>query len=60
VNKAKAAAAVADLLPTIVGLRESGKSLAAIAEQLNAAGHVTPRGSQWNPIQVSRALSRAA
>jgi DNA invertase Pin-like site-specific DNA recombinase len=60
VNRSKAFDRIADLLPTIVESRKAGKSLAAIAAELNSAGQVTPRGGQWNPIQVSRALSRTA
>lgn len=56
----KALAAVADLMPEITRRREAGESLAAIADALNAAGQVTPRGAGWTAMQVKRALDRAA
>jgi DNA invertase Pin-like site-specific DNA recombinase len=52
--------AVADLLPEMQQRRESGESFAAIASALNAAGQRTARGSEWQGVQVKRALDRAA
>jgi DNA invertase Pin-like site-specific DNA recombinase len=44
---------------TILSLRKDGKSLVAIAEQLNA-DTVKPRtGHKWHPTQIQRVLSRA-
>jgi DNA invertase Pin-like site-specific DNA recombinase len=59
-TKAKARAAVADLLPKLKALQAQGLSLQAIADALNAEGQVTPNGKAWHPMQVSRALNRAA
>jgi DNA invertase Pin-like site-specific DNA recombinase len=56
----RALAAVADLMPEITQRREAGETLAAIADALNAAGQVTPRGAEWTAMQVKRALDRAA
>jgi site-specific DNA recombinase len=41
-------------------LREAGKSLQGIADELNEQGHTTRRGKPWNAVQVSRVLDRAA
>jgi len=51
--------AYSDLLPIVAELRTAGKSLQAIADQLNAEGHTTRRGQPWNPVQVARVLERA-
>lgn len=51
--------AYVDLVPTIKELRDSGKSLRQIAESLNAEGHTTRTGKEWNAVQVSRVLERA-
>ena len=51
--------AYSDLLPTMQELRDAGKSLQAIADDLNAQGHTTRRGKPWNPVQVARVLDRA-
>lgn len=56
--KAKAIEEYADLIPMIEQLRGEGKTLAAIAETLNAAGHSTRRGGRWTHVQVSRLLAR--
>jgi hypothetical protein len=39
-------------------LQASGKSLRAIAEALNADGHITRRGAEWNQVQIKRVLDR--
>jgi len=57
---AKARAAVADVLPRILALKAQRLSLQAIADALNAEGSVTRSGKAWHPMQVSRALNRAA
>ncbi len=50
----------ADLYPIVQKLREDGKSLQEIADQLNDMGHATRRGKAWNRMQVSRMLKRSA
>lgn len=59
VRSKAAVEAYADLVPTIKELRDSGKSLRQIAEALNAEGHSTRTGKEWNAVQVSRVLERA-
>jgi len=54
-----AAEAYVDLVPTIKGLRDAGRSLRQIAEALNAEGHTTRTGKPWNPVQVGRVLDRS-
>jgi DNA invertase Pin-like site-specific DNA recombinase len=49
-----------DLYPVVTELRAKGRSLQAIADDLNDQGHTTRRGKPWNPMQVSRVLKRAA
>ncbi len=51
--------AYADILPMILELRDCGRSLREIAKHLNASGHVTRRGRDWNPTQVMRILKRS-
>ena len=60
VRQAKAAEAYVDLVPMMQELQASGKSLRAIADALNADGHTTRRGAQWNQVQVKRVLDRLA
>jgi DNA invertase Pin-like site-specific DNA recombinase len=55
-NRGAAKRDYAALLPTVEGLRSSGKSLRAIADTLNAQGHATRTGAAWNAMQVSRML----
>ena len=59
VRQQRAAEAYSDLLPLLAELRTAGKSLQAIADELNTQGHTTRRGKPWNPVQVSRVLERA-
>ena len=54
----QARAAYTDILPTMMRLRDAGKSLREIARHLNQAGHVTRQGQSWNPVQVKRVLDR--
>lgn len=54
----KAAEAYADLVPTIVELRDQGLSLRAIAAHLNDEGHATRLETPWSLVQVRRVLSR--
>ena len=51
--------AYSDLLPDVVRLRGEGKTLAEIAEHLDAKGHQTRRGKCWGAVQVMRLLQRA-
>jgi DNA invertase Pin-like site-specific DNA recombinase len=59
-SRALAAAAYADLSPTIATLRAEGLSLRQIAARLNAEGHTTRQGKAWNPVQVGRVLGRGS
>jgi Recombinase len=57
----KAAARTADLAPIIAEIRASGAtSLGRIAKSLNERGIRTPRGAEWQPVQVKRVLERIA
>lgn len=47
----------ADALPLAKRRTEEGASLRTIAEELNAAGLTTPRGSIWRAAQVQRMLA---
>lgn len=60
VNREKAIAEYADVLPTAQEMRRSGQSLAAIARHLNSDGYVTRTGASWSAVQVMRVLQRAA
>ena len=52
--------AYADLRPLLVELREAGRPLQVIADELNKQGHTTRRGRPWNAVQVKRILERSA
>lgn len=55
----KAAARAADLSPIIMEIRAlGGSSLRQIAAALNERGIRTPRGSEWQAVQVKRVLER--
>ena len=57
----KAADRVVDLSPIIAEIRASGAtSLGRIAKALNERGIRTPRGAEWQPVQVKRVLERVA
>ena len=58
-NSKAAQDAYIDLVPRMKQLQDSGSSLRAIADALNADGHTTRRGAQWNQVQVKRVLDRA-
>jgi DNA invertase Pin-like site-specific DNA recombinase len=58
--KANADAAYTDLAPWMSELRDSGLTLQAIADRLNAEGHTTRSGKEWNKVQVMRVLDRLA
>jgi Recombinase len=55
----RATEAYADLAPIMTAWRAEGLTLEGIAGRLNAKGHTTRRGKPWNPVQVSRVLTRA-
>lgn len=42
----------------ILPMREAGKTLAQIADALNASGVATARGGSWHPAQVKRTIDR--
>lgn len=48
-----------DLYPMVKRLRAAGRSLQAIADELNEQGHTTRRGKPWRRVQVMRVLERA-
>jgi len=48
----------AETLERIQGMRAVGASPLAIAQQLNAAGIPSRRGSKWHPFTVGRLLQR--
>jgi DNA invertase Pin-like site-specific DNA recombinase len=54
----KAAEAYNHLLPVMLEMRGTGKSLQAIADHLNASKHRTRNGAEWNSGQVKRVLDR--
>jgi len=56
----KAAAEAAKLIKIIGPMRRDGKTLMAIAADLNEMGVSTSRGGEWTATQVSRVLERAA
>jgi DNA invertase Pin-like site-specific DNA recombinase len=56
---AKAAERAAQVAPIVRELREQGRTLQAIADELNARGYETGRGKPWNHVAVLRLLSRA-
>jgi DNA invertase Pin-like site-specific DNA recombinase len=47
-----------ELGPRCHAARTAGASLQAIADDLNADQYRTPHGKPWNPMQVSRVLTR--
>ena len=57
-HTSRAVAAYADLVPQMLSLKSEGKSLAAIASELNALGHTTRTGAAWGKVQVKRAIDR--
>jgi DNA invertase Pin-like site-specific DNA recombinase len=54
----RARQAVADLLPIMRQGRAEGKTFAAIAGELNAAGHTTSTGKPWDAIGVIHCMKR--
>jgi hypothetical protein len=60
VNREKALADDANVLPVARSMRTAGSSLAAVAAHLNAEGYVTRNGAAWSAVQVMRVLKRAA
>jgi DNA invertase Pin-like site-specific DNA recombinase len=56
VKKEKRLADVADLLPALKELKEEGRSLRAIATEMESRGTTSPTGAPWNPMMVMRLL----
>ena len=56
--KAKAKRAYAHIIDSMKSLRESGKTLQAIADLLNTTGERTQRGKLWSSVAVMRVLNR--
>jgi DNA invertase Pin-like site-specific DNA recombinase len=56
VAAAKAVEAYADLAPMIVTMMAEGLSSRVVAERLNAKGHTTRMGRNWNHVQVLRVV----
>jgi len=46
------------IIDMVVSERNSGKTLAQIASDLNSAGHVTREGNQFSQIHISRILDK--
>jgi len=59
-SRLRAIEQMSDVAEFAAPLRRDGKSLARIAESLNAAEYLTRNGKAWNPVQVKRVLDRAA
>ncbi|RDJ11526.1 recombinase family protein [Rhizobium grahamii] len=57
--KAKADRFAASVLPLVSKLRDAGETLQNIAEVLNDAGKLSPRGGQWTATSVKRIIERA-
>jgi DNA invertase Pin-like site-specific DNA recombinase len=48
-----------NVLPVVLQIRAAGvRTLNGIAEALNARGLRTPRGGEWQAVQVKRAMER--
>ena len=58
-RRAQAVSAVAGVLPIVFALRRDGRTLRAIAAQLNNSGFHTARGGKWTAMQVKRAFELA-
>jgi hypothetical protein len=58
-NRAAAQDAYADLVPLCQQRHAEGRSLQAIADELNRQGHTSRRGGQFTAMQVLRILRRA-
>lgn len=60
VRSARADAKASDVAPIMRDLAASGASLRSIAAELHQRGIPSPRGAQWTPMAVKRALARDA
>jgi len=58
-NAEIATAAYEEVWPTIVMLRQQGRSFQAIADELNQQDHRTRTGKAWNKSQVKRLADRS-
>jgi DNA invertase Pin-like site-specific DNA recombinase len=59
-NRSNKLAAYEDIRPTMVDMRRDGRTLAGIAEKLNAEGHTTRNDKRWTATQVKRVLESSA
>lgn len=57
-KRKQAAEAYADIIPRIAALRQSGHTLRAIADTLNADGHTTRSGLPWSAARLVKVLRR--
>ncbi|OWV85775.1 recombinase family protein [Rhizobium sp. R693] len=57
--KTKADRFAASVLPLVGKLRDAGETLENIADALNEAGKLSPRGGQWTATSVKRVIERA-
>jgi DNA invertase Pin-like site-specific DNA recombinase len=58
-NVSLADAAYSDILPDMAAWRQAGRTLAAIARELNEQGHSTRQGRTWKAGTVANVLRRA-
>jgi DNA invertase Pin-like site-specific DNA recombinase len=58
-HRRRAGEAYGHLVPRMRALQAAGRSLAGIADDLNAEGHTTRRGKSWNKTQIKRVLDRS-
>jgi DNA invertase Pin-like site-specific DNA recombinase len=58
-NRDQAITAYALITPLVEKLRGQGLTMQAIADELNARGRTTRRGTPWSATQVKRVLDRA-
>jgi DNA invertase Pin-like site-specific DNA recombinase len=59
-RKAKAAERAKDVLPIMRQLRDAGRSLTEVANELNARSYATPRGKAWTASQIRQTMLRNA
>lgn len=57
-NRAKANADAERMRPVVESLIASASGLRDLARRMNAAGYLTPGGSEWHPTAVGRMLKR--
>jgi DNA invertase Pin-like site-specific DNA recombinase len=59
-TRTRARAFYAEVEPLIHELRDQGKTLAQVAQELSKRGHFLRSGRPWNAVQVLRVLERSA